>query len=73
MWSTGTICKLNNYGINGKILRWFHNFLNNRKILVCEGNALADLHNLENSYPQGSFLSPILFNIIINTPDETLQ
>lgn len=73
MWSTGTILKLKEYGISGNILKWIHSFLNGRKIQVRVGDDTSDQHTLENGCPQGSVLSPILFNIIINTLDDTLK
>ena len=35
-------------------------------------NDTSDIHDLENGCPQGSVLSPILFNAIINTLDDAL-
>ena len=67
MWTTGTLIKLNDFGINGKMFHWIHNFLNGRKIQVRVGNDTSDIHDLENGCPQGSVLSPILFNVITNT------
>ena len=37
MWTTGTLTKLNDFGINGKMFNWIHNFLNGRKIQVRVG------------------------------------
>ena len=67
MWTTGTLIKLNDFGINGKMFHWIHNFLNGRKT-----NDTSDIHDLENGCPEGSVLSPILFNVIINTLDDAL-
>ena len=36
------------------------------------GNDTSDIHDLENGRPQGGVLSPILFNVIINTLDDAL-
>ena len=38
-----------------------------RKIQVKIGNQTSDQHPLQNGCPQGSVISPILFNAIINT------
>ena len=54
-------------GIDGNMLRWIHNFLADRKIQVKIGNQTSDQHPLQNGCPQGSVISPILFNAIINT------
>ena len=54
------------------MFHWIHNFLNGRKIQVRVGNDTSDIHDLENGCPQGSVLSPILFNVIINTLDDAL-
>ena len=54
------------------MFHWIHNFLNGRKIQVRVGDHTSDIHDLENGCPQGSVLSPILFNVIINTLDDAL-
>ena len=72
MWTTDTLIKFNDFGINGKMFHWIHNFLNGRKIQVRVGNDKSDIHDLENGCPQGGVLSPILFNVIINTLDDAL-
>ena len=67
MWSTGTIMQLSKFGIDGNMLRWIHNFLADRKIHVKVGNQTSNKHPLQNGCPQGSVISHILFNAIINT------
>ncbi|MCG8049253.1 MAG: reverse transcriptase domain-containing protein, partial [Candidatus Thiodiazotropha endolucinida] len=73
MWSTGTIAKLKEKGINGNMLQWIHNFLIDRKIQTRVGDKTSEQKTLENGCPQGSVLSPMLFNIIVNTLDEALK
>ena len=70
MWTTG---KLREFGITDNMLKWIHNFLTDRKIQVRVGVQTSDPLNLENGCPQGSVLSPILFNVIINTLQESLE
>ena len=72
MLTTDTLIKFNDFGINGKMFHWIHNFLNGRKIQVRVGNDTSDIHDLENGCPQGGVLSPILFNVIINILDDAL-
>ena len=73
MWTTGTIMQLSKFGIDGRMLKWIHNFLVDRKIQVRVGNETSDQHTLENGCPQGSVISPILFNIIINSLSDHLK
>ena len=58
MWSKGTIRKLKEYGINGKMLRWIHTFLTSRKIQVRVGDDISELHNLENGCPMVASSAP---------------
>ena len=73
MWTTSTIMQLSEFGIDGRILKWIHNFLVDRKIQVRVGSEISDPHTLENGCPQGSVISPILFNGIINTLSDKLK
>ena len=73
MWLTGTVLKLREFGITDNMLKWIHNFLTDGKIQVRVGVETSDALNLENGCPQGSILSPILFNVIINTLQESLE
>ena len=73
MWAKGTLIQLQKYGITGRIFQWIRSFLIDRKIQVRVGNTLSGQHDLENGCPQGSVISPILFNLIINTLHKTLE
>ncbi|MCU7800042.1 MAG: endonuclease/exonuclease/phosphatase family protein, partial [gamma proteobacterium symbiont of Lucinoma myriamae] len=73
MWTKGVLDQLTRFGIKGRILAWIQDFLKDRKIQVRVGEEMSDQTNLENGSPQGSVLSPILFNVIINTLEDVLK
>ena len=58
-------------GIKGKLLQFICSFLNNRKIQTCINNTLSNIKTIENGIPQGSVISPVLFNIMLH--DLSLQ
>ncbi|KAI5735926.1 hypothetical protein M8J77_024290 [Diaphorina citri] len=65
-WRLKIIKTLESFGINGFMLKYLHNFLNNRKISVkCNGQA-SDKFDLQNGIVQGSSLSPLLFIVFMN-------
>ena len=66
LWRKGIIIKLQTMGIYGRITRWIDNFLSDRKIQVRINNILSAERTLENGVPQGSVISPLLFNIAVN-------
>ena len=65
--------QLSEFGIDGRMLKWIHNFLVDRKIQVRVWNEISDPHTLEKGCPQDSVISPILFNAIINTLSDKLK
>ena len=65
------LTKLAAYGINGKILSWIENFLNNRRQRVTVNGIYSDWVAVDSGVPQGSVLAALLFIIYVNDiPDE---
>ncbi|KAG0717428.1 RNA-directed DNA polymerase from mobile element jockey [Chionoecetes opilio] len=52
-------------GIQSRLLRWTLDFLSERQVRVNFQGTLSDLATFENGTPQGSILSPFLFNILV--------
>ncbi|KAK3103174.1 hypothetical protein FSP39_017008 [Pinctada imbricata] len=73
VWHEGLIYKTKNYGITGKFLNFIKNFLTDRKIQVKVNENLSDTYDLENGTPQGSVISPTLFNIMVNDLAEVIN
>lgn len=66
LWKEGLLYKLKQFGINGRMFMWIKNFLTDRSISVRVNGVLSDKTAVENGAPQGSCISPTLFNIMIN-------
>ncbi len=48
------------------MLNWIRPFLQNRTIKVRVGGAFSETVGIDNGTPQGSVISPVLFNVMIN-------
>ena len=66
LWVRGLLIKLHMLGIGGNLFNWVMDFLNNRSIQVKIGMDISRRCLVENGTPQGSVVSPLLFNIMIN-------
>jgi len=58
--------KLSHYGIRGKALEWFRNYLTNRKQYVYINGTSSFKQPISCDVPQGILLGPILFLIYIS-------
>ena len=55
--------KLFDIGVRGLTLKWFENYLINRRIVTKVNNSISEEKHLTHGVPQGSILGPLLFCI----------
>ena len=65
VWRNGLIHKLHQMGITGRMLRWIHNFLTSRTARCHIQDTAGPTFSTSVGLPQGSVLSPVLFNTYI--------
>ena len=66
VWISGLLAKLARLQIHGRCLKWLKGFLCYRSFCVRIENYLSEFRDLVAGVPQGSILSPILFNVMIS-------
>ena len=54
--------KMENYGIRGVALKWFENYLQNRRQFVVANGIGSDVMEIKYGVPQGSVLGPLLLH-----------
>ena len=65
-WKYDIMKDLHDIGLRGRLPNFISNFLTDRSFNVRIGSTLSDTFEQEQGVPQGSILSPTLFNIKIN-------
>ena len=71
-WKGGIMQDLHSAGLRGRLPIFIAEFLKNRTFKVRVGNTLSSTHVQEQGVPQGSILSPILFNLKQNNIAKTI-
>ena len=65
VWHEGLLVKLKAVGTSDHRLRWFKNYLNDRKQNVVLSGANSDWSYIKACGPQGSLLGPLIFLLYI--------
>ena len=63
MWHKGLTEKLKSYGLSEGLVKWFQDYISNRKQIVFINNSESRIGLLKAGVPQGSVLGPLLFLI----------
>lgn len=62
----GVLYKLAAAGVRGRILRWIRAYLTDRSFRVSVAGVTSQVHLAPSGVPQGSILSPLLFNVLLS-------
>ena len=73
IWKYGLLHKMVLLGIRGNMLAWVNSFLSDRTIQVKINSTYSEIYVVQNGTPQGSCISPTLFNIMVNDLSECLK
>ena len=66
LWRGGALEELQKAGITGQMYNYVQDFLKDRTFQVRVEGALSKTYIQENGTPQGSVLSPTIFNLVLN-------
>ena len=66
VWHDRLLYKLKTIGLSGNLYNYIKDFLHERSLQVKVENAYSSFRSLEMGIPQGSVISPTLFNILLS-------
>ena len=66
VWKNGLMQKIDKVGIKGAMANYINDFMSDRSFRLKCDNTISDNYTLDNGTPQGSIISPTLFNIMVN-------
>ena len=72
VWHHGLLVKAYNMGIKGRMFNFIEHFITNRYFSVNVNGFSSNKLEVENGIPQGSVITPTLFNIFINDLAKTM-
>ena len=73
LWKHGLLHKMVSLNIYRNMLSYVNDFLSNRTLQVRINNNCSDIYIVQNGTPQGSCISPTLFNIMVNDLSSCIQ
>jgi hypothetical protein len=73
VWHKGLTEKLKSYGLSEGLVKWFQDYISNRKQIVFINNSESQIGLLKAGVPQDSVLDPLLFLIYINDISDHLS
>ena len=73
LWRKGALHEIHKAGISGQMFNYIQDFLKDRTFQVKVGNKLSSEYIQENGTPQGSVISPTIFNIMINKATKMIK
>ena len=67
-----TLRKMKDLGIQGKLERWIHSFMNDREQAVTVEKKITKPQSVKSGVPQGSVLGHLIFLILIGDIDQNI-